>query len=818
MTRGRWPRPVRGDAAVLAFVGAWYAGLIFLSPLGGLPADVVNLAYFAMGPIVFVAHWRVGAVSAESRTRLAWRLLAGSYATIWLSGLLWTYWSLVSPDPMPAALSLLTEQAYIPLAVVAFLCLPVDPAFTWRNARARVDAALFAVGGLALSWHFAIDPHQRAATGASAGTAIAEWVLALAASFALLRARDRATRAAVGLALTAHLVFVLTDFFWRGALDEYGPGHWLDALWFGAWVLRWLSARRILGEPPGAPLPEDRYRGSLAPALFVAGSYGLLVLSLWAEQGARVLVVGIAAAIMTALLVFRQRLTRIENASLAAEKARQAAVFRSIVASATDLVLLVGDDLRIAYASPSVRRIVGPDAGPTLPDLLHPADRPGVLAWLAERSSSAVQRSYRCRFSDHEGLWRDIELRAQDRRDRSTNEGIVLNGRDVTQELALERRLGHARKLAMLSEMAGRIAHAFNNALAAMQAHAEELGRDLQPGTTAHEDARAIGAAAERGAGITRQLLGFTGRHVIRPEPVRPSTMVEALRPTLARMLAPDRRLEVVARDEGEAVVVDRAQFEQVLVNLVANARDAMPTGGTVTITIARAEAADGAPPQVGIAVADEGTGIPEDLLPRIFEPFVTTKAAGRGTGLGLAMVASIIRRAGGSVDVASEVGVGTTVMLRLPAGVPRPTPAVPMRAVERREEVPLGSRHVLLVDDDPLVRRASARMLSRAGFTVIEAPDGASALALAADRTVAIDILLTDLMMPGVSGRDVIAGFRPLRPGVPIVCVTGFAAERDDDHSIALEVSAIVAKPFTSQVLLRAVESAIQGARSPGL
>jgi len=115
-------------------------------------------------------------------------------------------------------------------------------------------------------------------------------------------------------------------------------------------------------------------------------------------------------------------------------------------------------------------------------------------------------------------------------------------------------------------------------------------------------------------------------------------------------------------------------------------------------------------------------------------------------------------------------------------------------------------------------VRRASARMLSRAGFTVIEAPDGASALALAADRTVAIDILLTDLMMPGVSGRDVIAGFRPLRPGVPIVCVTGFAAERDDDHSIALEVSAIVAKPFTSQVLLRAVESAIQGARSPGL
>jgi signal transduction histidine kinase/ActR/RegA family two-component response regulator len=470
--------------------------------------------------------------------------------------------------------------------------------------------------------------------------------------------------------------------------------------------------------------------------------------------------------------------------------------------------------------------VLGDVEGASFGALLHPADRAGALDWLEERSSSLGLRAYRCRLRAPEGEWRDIELRAQDRRDDPAVEGFVINARDVSHETALEQALGHSRKLAMLSEMAGRIAHSFNNTLAALQVHAEVLARDLPEGALAREDARAIGAAAERGAGITRQLLGFSGRHVIRPEALRPVAVLESLRNTLAQLLGPGRTCAIVADAPDATVLVDRAQLEQVIVNLVANARDAMPGAGTVTLRVALESPSGTAPvttpvttdpvdgTRVVIEVSDQGTGIPAELLPRVFEPFFSTKAPGRGTGLGLAMVASIVRRAGGTVEIHSEVGVGTRVRLLLPAQrrVPRP-----LAIVAAADEAPAVSARVLLVDDDALVRRASVRMLQRAGYAVVDAEDGATALAIAADPNERIDLLLTDLMMPGLSGREVVARFRVLRPGVPIVCITGFATERADDRSLALEVHAIIAKPFTSAGLQQALREALRSGRPIG-
>jgi CheY-like chemotaxis protein len=219
--------------------------------------------------------------------------------------------------------------------------------------------------------------------------------------------------------------------------------------------------------------------------------------------------------------------------------------------------------------------------------------------------------------------------------------------------------------------------------------------------------------------------------------------------------------------------------------------------------------------------VSDNGVGIPAHVRPNIFEPFFTTKAPGRGTGLGLAMVASIIKRAGGRVDVTSELGRGTTFTIVLPAADRVAAPAPLSADVRAAPEVVPGatapSGTVLLVDDDAQVRYASRRMLERAGYGVLEAPDGASALAVAARQHQRIDLLLTDLLMPGVSGRTVIARFREMRPGIPIVCVTGFAAERDDGSTLSLQVNAIVAKPFTMDVLTRALAEALAESRPQG-
>jgi len=800
------------DRVFLLYAVSWVAALLAVRDPDGRAAGLVNLAYFGAGAVTIVTLRRAARGAADRAEARGWSLLAVSHALLWLNGLVWTYWQPLTGAALGVVANRVWENAYVPFGIAGFLAFPSHRDFRWRDARALVDVALLGVGLSALWWHFALVPYADARMYWDVAGAVGNYAMALAGGITVVRGAGRELRLSVGLVLAAHLAYVLTEYFWLQTADTYQAGHLIDAFWFGCWMLRWLGAR-VAVEPrrtPGMPgaRPIGGYRGTITPALFVAGAYGLLLIALALDRSRNPLDVGIAVIVMTALLLTRQHLTFRDNAGIAEQAARQAAVFRSLVASAADLVLLVDPAMRIAYASPSVARLAGEVEGTPLLDLLHPDDRAGAQEWLVERSSSFGLRAYRCRVRTADGGWRDLELRSQDRTGDAAVEGYVLNGRDVTQELALERRLGHARKLAMLSEMAGRIAHAFNNALAAVQARAEVLARDLPAGSAAQEDARAIGAAAERGAGITRQLLGFSGRHVIQPEALRPLQVVEALRPTLTRVLGPARTLAVAAADAEATCLVDRAQFEQVLVNLVTNARDAMPEGGILTVHVSREPAPEGGPPMVRVAVRDTGVGMPEEVRARVFEPFFTTKAPGSGTGLGLAMVASIIRRAGGDVSVESAPGAGTTVALRLPAVERRVTPP-PMRAYDQPEPAPGTRRRILLVDDDEMVRRASARMLARAGYAVLEAEDGAQALTLAGNAGEPVDLLLTDLMMPGLSGRDVIARFRVLRPGVPVVCVTGYASQREEEASIDLHVNAIVGKPFTAQTLLRAIESA---------
>jgi PAS domain S-box-containing protein len=813
-------RRYRHEIGVGLYVIVYLVTLAFVTPGGsGVLSGLNNVLYFGMGAVTIWSQLQVARrAGTDRRTRRGWYLLAASAACIVLGGVVWTALLAVNKSMAPLA-NLVLETTYIPLAIAAFLAFPVNPGFSLRDRRTLLDAALCAIGALALSWHFGILPMLQAPAGSVslldeipiAGA----WVVACAGSLALLRVASGTTRSAVGLALAGHLAFILTNYFWNRAGATYAPGDWVDALWFSAWVLRWASARRALHASVAAPAVEAAESRKMGPSLFVVGAYCLLLLALVNDPSDSAIDFALAATAMTTLLLIRQRVDLSENRRLTHATEVQAARFRSLVASGMDFVLVVAPTLAVRYASPSLDRVAGRLEGRSFVDALHPDDQEGMRRWLAGRRTSADARPFRCRLGVHDGSWRDVEFRAQDLRRDPEVQGFVINGRDISIELELEEQLGHARKLATLSDMSGRIAHAFNNTLAVLSGHAELLEQELPAESPAREDIGAIRAAAERGAGITRQLLGFNSRYVIRPELVYPHEVVTGLRPTLGRLLSRNVTLNIEGEAPTLAVRIDAAQFEQVVVNLVANARDGLsgvPQGGRVTVSVVERGS------EVAIMVADDGVGIPDAVLPRIFEPFFTTKAPGRGTGLGLAMVASIVKRAGGRVEVASEAGHGTTFTIVLPAAVTEAedAPAVPV-PVRGETSPPHGTpasgvcHTVLLVDDDPLVRHTSRRMLELGGYQVLEAPDGAAALALAEDLNQQIDLLLTDLLMPGLSGTDVIAGFRPLRPGVPIVCVTGFAAEQEGGSALALQVHAIVAKPFTMAVLNRAITEALQ-------
>jgi CheY-like chemotaxis protein/anti-sigma regulatory factor (Ser/Thr protein kinase) len=280
--------------------------------------------------------------------------------------------------------------------------------------------------------------------------------------------------------------------------------------------------------------------------------------------------------------------------------------------------------------------------------------------------------------------------------------------------------------------------------------------------------------------------------------------VIAGLVPVLERLLPSHITLDVSRVERAVLVRVEVSQFEQVITNLVTNARDAMADGGVVSISWTAEERV------ARLEVADTGCGMPPELQKRVFDPFFTTKPIGKGTGLGLAMVAAMVQRAGGEVTIHSTLDVGTRVMVRLPlAAAERPSTADRLIA-SASPTAAVATRTILLVDDDREVRQVSARILRRAGYQVIEAENGTQALAMLADSSVAMDLLVTDMMMPGISGAELVTLTRGLRATLPIICVTGFVAVGDGTDAWQRHVDAVVEKPFSAAGLVAAVQAAL--------
>ncbi|MFL5520362.1 MAG: ATP-binding protein [Gemmatimonadales bacterium] len=391
--------------------------------------------------------------------------------------------------------------------------------------------------------------------------------------------------------------------------------------------------------------------------------------------------------------------------------------------------------------------------------------------------------------------------------------------RDVSARVQLEEQLRHAQRMEAVGRLAGGVAHDFNNLLTVIISYSELILSQAGDDRVLAGDVGEIRNAADRAAALTRQLLSFSRRQVLQPASLDINSVVRGAEGLLRRLIGPE--IEIVARLDPAAgtVYADRGQLEQVIMNLVVNARDAMPDGGVLTVETALVSAADASEAAraastadrfATIIVRDTGKGMDPETMRRIFDPFFTTKEVGRGTGLGLATVHGIMEQSGGAVSVQSTPGYGSEFRILLPALGTAP------RAAEATVETTAGamargSGRVLLVEDDPSVREGVRRMLGASGYEVVEAADGSAALATLARDAHAFEVLLSDVAMPSLDGRQLSREVRARWPGLPIVLMSGFA----DPDAVQRDIPGVtfLQKPLEVATLVAAVQGAARRA-----
>jgi two-component system, cell cycle sensor histidine kinase and response regulator CckA len=526
-----------------------------------------------------------------------------------------------------------------------------------------------------------------------------------------------------------------------------------------------------------------------------------------------------------------QLLTTVERATerwqrRRAEEALRRSEERSqlLLENISDVVVVVDESLTIGYISPSVMRVLGavPEdlIGKRWSSLTHPDDVRLLEQFAREiREGTAIEASQELRVRHRQGDWRVLDVTASNLiASGKSSRAIVLTGRDVTERRRLEGQLRQSQKMESIGRLAGGVAHDFNNLLTAIIGFSELLLEELPADGSGRSDLEAIQKAAAHGATLTRQLLAFSRRQVQELKILDLNALVRDIEPILRRLLGEDIVVDVGTDDELRLVKVDRGQIEQVVINLVVNARDAMPHGGHLRIET-RNVLLDAAYLQrhpyarvghhVVLTVSDNGVGMDADVRGRVFEPFFTTKELGKGTGLGLSMVYGIVKQSGGHIELQSEPGAGSQFFVYLPAVE---EVADTQSSAPAAEGGTTGAETVLLVEDDHDVRELLGKTLERHGYRLLQAATGKDALELVGDPGVSIDLLVTDAVLPELSGPALAGHAIRMRPGIRVLFISGYT----DDAMLRLGVSnrneAFLQKPFGSEALLRKVRQLLDG------
>jgi len=411
------------------------------------------------------------------------------------------------------------------------------------------------------------------------------------------------------------------------------------------------------------------------------------------------------------------------------------------------------------------------------------------------------------------------QLAAEQRQAAESLEQALENvRREMKRRRDLESQLIQSQKMEAVGRLAGGVAHDFNNLLTVILGYNEMLFEQVKGDPAAIEYTREVLQAAERASALTNQLLAFSRRQVSAPRMVNLNEVVGHIDKMLRRIIGEDVELEIRLAPELAPVHVDPAHMDQVIMNLAVNSRDALPSGGNLTIETANVQLTeeyagghlDLAPgPYVLLSVSDNGTGMDAVTKSRLFEPFFTTKEKGKGTGLGLSIVYGIVKQHGGQILVYSEPGQGTVFKIYLPAAV-APAEAAAPAGQETRATV---ARHnILLVEDEDQVRNLTRTMLVRRGHRVLHAGSAADALALAQDASEAIDLLLTDIVMPRMNGLELAKEIRALRPGILVLFMSGYTDSNVVSQGMIDADAPFIQKPFTAAALYRKVEEVLGG------
>ncbi|HVH08708.1 MAG TPA: PAS domain S-box protein [Gemmatimonadales bacterium] len=492
----------------------------------------------------------------------------------------------------------------------------------------------------------------------------------------------------------------------------------------------------------------------------------------------------------------------------------------SLVEGVRDIIFALAPDGIIASLSPAFETITGWPRGDWLgkpfDQLVHPEDVPQALELFGRVVRGEPRPTAQVRVRSSKGDYRVTEFAATAQLRDGRLAGVLGIGRDVTERVHLEQQLRQAQKMEAVGRLAGGIAHDFNNILTAITGYADLLLEDLATNDPRRQDAEEIHKAADRAAGLTRQLLAFSRQQVLQPRVVDLNALVSELEKMLRRLLGEDVTLATALAPGLGRVRADPGQLEQVIMNLAVNARDAMPHGGKLTletgdVALGGPSAADlyPAPPgaYVMLAVRDTGVGMDPETQGHLFEPFFTTKEKGKGTGLGLATVYGIVKQSGGFIWVTSELGVGNTFNIYLP----RVEAAVePVGSRGAQMPVARGTETVLVAEDEAPVRAVARQTLERYGYRVLEAPSAEAALDVAERYSGPIHLLLTDVIMPGLSGRELATRLAARRPETRVIYMSGYTDDEITRHGVLEPGFTFVQKPFTPEALARAVREVL--------
>jgi len=586
---------------------------------------------------------------------------------------------------------------------------------------------------------------------------------------------------------------------------------------------------RILGDGPGVAFPSGKAPDEMVSEFFAdTGSCSALAvpIAMGAERMGLLLLVSETRRLVEDewFLFARTAAVQMAQAILLARAVSQAAAseqrYRDLVDNALDLVYELDLEGRLVFVNAAVERVSGYSRqellGRKLEEIVAPETRDMVRQmFTAAPPASGIAYEFEIVTKQQRRVALEVGNRLLRKGERTV--GVQAIARDITERESLAAQLRQAQKMEAVGRLAGGVAHDFNNLLTIIKGHSGAVLQRNRVDPEIREAVLEVDRAADRAAGLTRQLLAFGRRQVLQPRVVDLNQVLIGVHKMMLRLIGEDIEFGISLSDHPCMVRVDRGQLEQVIMNLILNARDSMPTGGKLSVETsllecdARQETKPGAVPlteQVALSVSDTGSGMDAEVRSHLFEPFFTTKEAGHGTGLGLATVYGIVKQSGGNIVVQSEVGAGTRFTIYLPqvSESAAPQPAASSQTQDRKA----ASETILVVEDEPVVRSLIVRMLKHSGYKVLDAGSGEAALKLLEDYSGPLDLVVTDVVMPGMSGRTLAERLEQKHPQTKILFMSGYADDAVMRHGILEANVFFLQKPFSMETIERKVRETI--------